>query len=447
MLGAGAGLHPKRGRQAKVRLVLGALVHHFEYRGDALFVEDVDVTALADRVGTPFYVYSAATLRRHVRVMREAFSGQSLLIAYAMKALSNQAVLTLLAKEGVGADVVSGGELERAVAAGIAPEKIVFSGVGKTVAEMRRGLELGIKCFNLESEPELERLNMIAGGMGKIAPVSVRINPDVDAETHAKISTGKAENKFGIPHERARAVYARIAELEHLKAVGVDMHIGSQITSMGPFDSAFALLAELVRALRTDGHDIAHVDVGGGLGIPYELDEAAPPDPLAYAAVVKRHLGGLDAEIVLEPGRLIVGNAGILVARVEYVKTPELPGGKTFVIVDAAMNDLIRPTLYEAHHDIQPVRHTNRPAITADIVGPVCETGDYLALDRRLPGVAEGDLLAVMTAGAYGAVMASTYNSRALVPEVLVDGDKWHVIRQRPSIAQLIAQDSVPDWL
>ena len=245
MLGAGAGLHPTRGRQAKVRLVLGALVHHFEYRGDALFVEDVDVTALADRVGTPFYVYSAATLRRHVRVMREAFSGQSLLIAYAMKALSNQAVLTLLAKEGVGADVVSGGELERAVAAGIAPEKIVFSGVGKTVAEMRRGLELGIKCFNLESEPELERLNMIAGGMGKIAPVSVRINPDVDAETHAKISTGKAENKFGIPHERARAVYARIAELEHLKAVGVDMHIGSQITSMGPFDSAFALLAEL----------------------------------------------------------------------------------------------------------------------------------------------------------------------------------------------------------
>jgi diaminopimelate decarboxylase len=422
-------------------------VHHFDYRDGALFAEEVDLTALAETVGTPFYVYSAATLRRHVEVLRDAFAGERVLIAYAMKALSNQAVLTLLGKAGAGADVVSGGELERAVAAGIAPEKIVFSGVGKTVAELRRGLALGIKCFNLESEPELERLNLIAGEMGKVAPVSVRINPDVDAETHAKISTGKAENKFGIPYERARAVYAHIAELSHVRAVGVDMHIGSQITRMAPFDAAFARLAELVRALRGDGHAIAHVDVGGGLGIPYELEEAAPPDPVAYAAIVKRHLGGLGAEIVLEPGRLIVGNAGILVTQVEYVKTPELPGGKTFVIVDAAMNDLIRPTLYEAHHDIQPVRHANRPAITADIVGPVCESGDYLALGRRLPGVAEGDLLAVMTAGAYGAVMASTYNTRALVPEVLVDGDKWAVIRARPTIETLIAQDSVPDWL
>jgi diaminopimelate decarboxylase len=422
-------------------------VHHFEYRDGALFAEQVDLTALAETVGTPFYVYSAATLRRHVQVLRDAFAGERVLIAYAMKALSNQAVLKLLGREGAGADVVSGGELQRAVAAGIDPEKIVFSGVGKTVGEMRRGLALGIKCFNLESEPELERLNLIAGEMGKVAPVSVRINPDVDAETHAKIATGKAENKFGIPYERARAVYARIAELPNVRAVGVDMHIGSQITRMAPFDAAFARLAELVRTLRADGHAIAHVDVGGGLGIPYELDEAAPPDPNAYAAIVKRHLGGLDAEIVLEPGRLIVGNAGILVTKVEYVKTPELPDGKTFVIVDAAMNDLIRPTLYEAHHDIQPVRHANRPAITADIVGPVCETGDYLALGRHLPGVAAGDLLAVMTAGAYGAVMASTYNSRALIPEVLVDGDKWHVIRARPSIEALIAQDSVPDWL
>jgi diaminopimelate decarboxylase len=422
-------------------------VNHFEYRGDALFAEEVDLAALAEKVGTPFYVYSAATLRRHVRVLHEAFAGQQVLLAYAMKALSNQAVLTLLAKEGSGADVVSGGELERAIAAGIPPERIVFSGVGKTVAEMRRGLALGIKCFNLESEPELERLNLIAGEMGRIAPVSVRINPDIDAETHAKISTGKAENKFGIPLERARPVYARIAELPHLKAVGVDMHIGSQITRTAPFDAAFAMLAELVGTLRADGHDIAHVDVGGGLGIPYELDEAPPPDPIAYATIVKRHLAGLDAEIILEPGRLIAGNAGILVSRVEYVKTPELPGGKTFVIVDAAMNDLIRPTLYEAHHEIQPVRHNNRPAITADVVGPVCETGDYLALGRRLPGVAEGDLLAVMTAGAYGAVMASTYNSRPLIPEVLVDGNKWHVIRPRPSIAALIAEDSVPDWL
>ena len=422
-------------------------MHHFDYRDDALFVEDVDVSALADKVGTPFYVYSAATLRRHVRVMREAFAGQPALIAYAMKANSNQAVLRLLAKEGVGADVVSGGELERAIAAGIPAERIIFSGVGKTVAEMRRGIEAGIKCFNLESEPELERLNDIAGSMGRIAPVSVRINPDVDAETHAKISTGKSENKFGIPAERAHAVYGRIAALPHLKAVGVDMHIGSQITKMAPFDSAFALLAALVQDLRAEGHDIRHIDVGGGLGIPYELDEAAPPDPVAYANVVKRHLAGLGAEIVLEPGRLIVGNAGVLVTRVEYVKTPEFPGGKTFVIVDAAMNDLIRPTLYDAHHDLQPVRRSNRPAITADIVGPVCESGDYLALGRRIEGVSDGDLIAVMTAGAYGAVMASTYNSRPLVPEVLVDGSRWHVIRPRKAIAELIALDSVPDWL
>ncbi|HVX80268.1 MAG TPA: diaminopimelate decarboxylase [Devosiaceae bacterium] len=422
-------------------------MHHFEYRDGALFAEEVAIDTIAAKVGTPFYVYSAATLRRHIRVMREAFAGEDLLIAYAMKALSNQAVLTLLGKEGAGADVVSGGELERAIAAGIPPEKIVFSGVGKTVAEMRRALELGIKCFNLESEPELERLNAVAEQAGRVAPVSVRINPDVDAETHAKISTGKSENKFGIPYERARAVYQRIAALGHVRAVGVDMHIGSQITRMAPFDSAFALLAELVRQLRADGHDIRHVDAGGGLGIPYASDEPAPPDPVTYATIIKRHLGGLGCELILEPGRMIVGNAGILVARVEFVKTPELPGGKTFVIVDAAMNDLIRPTLYEAHHDIQPVRFTNRAPITADVVGPVCETGDYLALDRTMPGVAEGDLLAVMTAGAYGAVMASTYNSRPLVPEVLVDGTRWHVIRPRRPISELIALDSVPPWL
>jgi diaminopimelate decarboxylase len=380
-------------------------------------------------------------------VLREAFASQPTVIAYAMKALSNQAVLTLLAREGVGADVVSGGELERAIAAGIPPDKIVFSGVGKTVAEMRRALSLGIKCFNLESEPELERLNDVAGALGKVAPVSVRINPDVDAETHAKIATGKSENKFGIPAERAGAVYARIAALPNVRAIGVDMHIGSQITRLGPFEAAFALLARLVTELRAAGHDIRHVDVGGGLGIPYDFEASAPPDPLAYAGLVRRHLGALDCELVLEPGRLIAGNAGILVTRVEYVKTPELDGGKTFVIVDAAMNDLIRPTLYEAHHDIQPVRHSNLAPITADIVGPVCETGDYLALGRQLPGVAEGDLLAVMTGGAYGAVMASTYNSRPLVPEVLVDGHRWHVIRPRKSIAELIALDSVPDWL
>ncbi|HEY4140126.1 MAG TPA: diaminopimelate decarboxylase [Pseudolabrys sp.] len=418
-------------------------MHHFQYRDGALFAEDVDVTALAGKVGTPFYVYSAATLRRHVRVMREAFEPLPTLVAYAMKANSNQAVLKIVADEGAGADVVSGGELERAIAAGIPAQKIVFSGVGKTVKEMRRGLELGIKCFNLESEPELERLSEIAAAMGKVAPVSVRINPDVDAGTHAKISTGKKENKFGIPFARAREVYARIAALPGVEAVGIDMHIGSQITDMTPFDNAYRLMAELVRDLRAQGHNIRHVDIGGGLGIPYHFDDAAPPLPAEYAAIVKKHLGGLGAELVLEPGRVIVGNAGILVTTVEYVKE----GEKSFVIVDAAMNDLIRPTLYEAHHDIQPVVHSNLPPITADVVGPVCETGDYIALGRRMPGVKQGDLLSVMSAGAYGAVMASTYNSRPLVPEVLVDGDRWHVIRPRRSIEELIGLDSVPDWL
>ncbi len=418
-------------------------MHHFQYRDGTMFVEDVDVTALAGKVGTPFYVYSAATLRRHVRVLREAFEGVPTLIAYAMKANSNQAVLKVIAGEGAGADVVSGGELERAIAAGIPAGKIVFSGVGKSVAEMRRGLELGIKCFNLESEPELERLSDIAAAAGKVAPVSVRINPDVDAGTHAKISTGKKGDKFGIPFARAREVYARIAALPGVEAVGIDMHIGSQITDMRPFDNAYGLLADLVRDLRGQGHNIRHVDVGGGLGIPYYADKDAPPLPAEYASIVRKHIEGLGVELVLEPGRLIVGNAGILVTRVEYVKE----GDKTFVIVDAAMNDLIRPTLYEAHHEIQPVTHSNLPAITADIVGPVCESGDFLAQDRRIEGVKEGDLLAVMSAGAYGAVMASTYNSRPLIPEVLVDGDKWHVIRARPSIEALIALDSIPDWL
>jgi len=418
-------------------------MHHFETRDGVLYAEDVPVPELAAKVGTPFYVYSAATLRRHVRVMQEAFEGIPMLLAYAMKANSNQAVLTLMAKLGVGADVVSLGELERAIAAGIPASKIVFSGVGKTVAEMRRGLELGIYCFNVESEPELERLDMIAGSLGKTARVSVRINPDVDAKTHAKISTGKSENKFGIPFARAREVYNRIADLKNIEAVGVDMHIGSQITDLSPFADAFTLLAQLVRDLRGDGHRISHVDVGGGLGIPYHQDEDAPPDPRAYAKIVREKLGDLGATLVIEPGRLIVGNAGVLVAKVEYVKE----GRKTFVIVDAAMNDLIRPTLYEAHHDVVPVTQSNLPQITADIVGPVCETGDYLALGRKMAGVKEGDLLAVMSAGAYGAVMASTYNTRALIPEVLVDGDRWHVIRPRRSIEDLIALDSVPDWL
>ncbi|MEQ8599148.1 MAG: diaminopimelate decarboxylase [Devosia sp.] len=419
------------------------MVHHFNHRDGVLFAEDVNLNDLADQVGTPFYVYSSATLRRHVRVVRDAFEGIPTLIAYAMKANSNQAVLKLMASEGCGADVVSLGELERVLAAGFAPDKIVFSGVAKTIAEMRRGLEVGIKCFNVESEPELERLSMIAADMRLTAKVSVRINPDVDARTHAKISTGKSENKFGISYKRAREVYRRIAALPNIEAVGVDMHIGSQITDLEPFGNAFGLMAELVAELRADGHQIEHIDVGGGLGIPYDHDQEAPPHPEAYAAVVRDKVGQLGCALVIEPGRLLVGNAGILVTRVEYVKK----GDKDFVIVDAAMNDLLRPTLYEAHHDIQPVNPSNLPPITGDIVGPVCETGDYLAKGRTIAGVEEGDLLAVMSAGAYGAVMASTYNSRPLIPEVLVDGPRWHVIRPRKSLDELIALDSVPDWV
>lgn len=419
------------------------MVHHFNHRDGTLYAEDVNLNDLAEQVGTPFYVYSSATLRRHVRVVREAFEGIPTLMAYAMKANSNQAVLTLMAHEGCGADVVSGGELQRALAAGIPAEKIVFSGVAKTIAEMRQGLTAGIKCFNVESEPELERLSMIASDMGLTARVSVRINPDVDARTHAKISTGKSENKFGISYKRAREVYRRIAELPNIVAVGVDMHIGSQITDLEPFGNAFGLMAELVKALREDGHDIHHVDVGGGLGIPYHHDQEAPPHPEAYASVVRDKIGQLGCTLVIEPGRLLVGNAGILVTKVEYVKE----GSSNFIIVDAAMNDLIRPTLYEAHHDVELVNQSNLPPITGDIVGPVCETGDYLAKGRTIPGVKEGDLLSIMSAGAYGAVMASTYNSRPLIPEVLVDGPRWHVIRPRKSIEELLALDSVPDWV
>jgi diaminopimelate decarboxylase len=422
------------------------VVHHFAYRDGRLFAEDVDLTALAAEVGTPFYCYSSATLRRHIGVLQDAFARIDTLIAYAMKANSNQAVLSLLAGEGAGADVVSLGELERAIAAGIAPDRIVFSGVAKTESEMNRALELGILCFNVESEPELERLNRVAGELGVTAPVSLRINPNVDARTHHKISTGKSENKFGIPYERAREVYARIAAMSHVRASGVDMHIGSQITDLEPFDNAFALLADLVGDLRSDGHEIHHVDVGGGLGIPYESGtNSPPPHPIEYAKVVADRVASLGCKLIVEPGRIIPGNAGILVARVEYFKHG---AGRDFIIIDAGMNDLLRPTLYEAHHEIWPVKEPSGSAtVTADVVGPVCESGDYIALGRRLPKPEEGDLLAVMSAGAYGAVMASTYNTRPLVPEVLVDGERWHVVRPRPSIESLIGLDSVPDWL
>jgi diaminopimelate decarboxylase len=421
-------------------------VNHFEHRDGVLHAEDVPLPEIAKAVGTPFYCYSTATLERHYKVFSKAFDGVDAMVCYAMKANSNQAVLKTLAKLGAGVDVVSEGELRRALAAGIPASRIMFSGVGKTPREMDLALEAGIYCFNVESEPELEVLNARAVKAGKQAHVSFRINPDVDAKTHAKISTGKKENKFGISWERARAVYAHAATLLGIRVTGIDMHIGSQITDLQPFEDAFRLLRELVETLRADGHDIDHVDVGGGLGIPYKTDNSPPPLPDAYAEIVKNQLKGLGCRIITEPGRLIVGNAGILVTEVIYVKDG---GEKTFVIVDAAMNDLIRPTLYEAWHEIQPVTISaaSVPRIRADVVGPVCETGDYLALDREMAMPKPGDLIAVGSAGAYGAVQAGTYNTRPLVPEVLVKDGSFHVIRNRPSYDDLIGLDSLPDWL
>lgn len=421
-------------------------MNHFDYHDGVLHAEDVSIPAIAAAVGTPFYCYSTATLTRHFRVFSEAFSGLDSLVCYAMKANSNQAVLKTLARLGAGADVVSEGELRRALAAGIPANKVLFSGVGKTIREMDFALEAGILCFNVESEPELEQLSARAIALGKTAHVSLRINPDVDAKTHKKISTGKAENKFGVPWQRAREVYARIAELPGLQATGIDMHIGSQITDLQPFDDAFALLAEMVGTLRADGHALEHVDVGGGLGVPYRTDNNPPPLPDAYSTIVRKHMSGLGLKIMFEPGRLLVGNAGILVSEVIFVKEGD---AKNFLIVDAAMNDLIRPTLYDAFHDIRPVIQpaTDAAYMNVDIVGPVCETGDYLGHDRNLPKLKTGDLIAVGTAGAYGAVQASTYNTRLLIPEVLVNGDAFHVIRPRETYEELIGRDSIPAWL
>ncbi|MEN3351243.1 MAG: diaminopimelate decarboxylase [Bradyrhizobium sp.] len=421
-------------------------MNHFEYRNGVLHAEAVNLIELAEAVGTPFYCYSTATLERHYRVFTEAFAGEKALVCYAMKANSNQSVLRTLAKLGAGADVVSGGELKRALAAGFPRDKIVFSGVGKTESEMRAALAADIHCINVESEPELELLSRIAAEMKTTARISLRVNPDVDAGTHAKISTGKSENKFGIPLARAREVYARAAKLPGIQVTGADVHIGSQITDLGPLEAAFRLLADFVQTLRADGHDISHIDFGGGLGIPYYMDRAAPPAPAAYAAMVKRVTHNLGCTLMFEPGRMIVGNAGILVARVIYVKTGD---AKNFVIIDAAMNDLIRPTLYEAHHDILPVRAPapDTPTMVADVVGPVCETGDYLALDRSLPQPKAGDLLAIMTAGAYGAVQSGTYNTRPLVPEVLVKDDQYAVVRPRIDVDALIGMDKPAPWL
>lgn len=421
---------------------------HFSYKNGEMYAEDVPLSRIAREVGTPVYVYSTATLERHFRVFSEAFQGLDALVCFAVKANSNQAVLATLAKEGAGADVVSVGELERALRAGIPAQRIVFSGVGKKPSEMRRALEVGIKQFNVESEPELEALDQIARDMGVVAPVSMRVNPDVDARTHHKIATGKSENKFGIAWSKAPEVYKQINELANVRATGVDVHIGSQLTELEPFKLAFEKVVKLVQSLRADGHAIEHIDLGGGLGIPYDPDEETPPHPVAYGAMIKQVLGDLPCSIILEPGRLIAGNAGILLSELLYVKQGE---DRLFYIVDAAMNDLLRPAMYEAFHAILPIvepgDNARNAAVEADFVGPVCETGDTFAKARKTVPMQPGDFVAFKSAGAYGAVMASTYNSRELVPEVLVNGTDYAVVRGRPTLDDLIGMDSVPDWL
>jgi len=419
-------------------------LHHFAHQGGVLCAEGVPLPKIAEAVGTPFYCYSTATLARHYRVFDEAFSGLDHMICYSLKANSNQAVIATLARLGAGADVVSEGELRRALAAGVPAERIVFSGVGKSVRELAFGLEAGIFCFNVESEGELALLSTLAAERGVEACVSIRINPDVDARTHEKIATGRKENKFGVPFTRAHDVFAEAASLPGIRVVGIDTHIGSQLTDLQPFDNAFGLISELAVELRADGHKIEHVDFGGGLGVPYRDDVAAPPLPTAYADIVRKHMNKIGCRVFFEPGRLIAANAGILVTEVLYVKEG---GDRTFVVVDAAMNDLIRPTLYDAHHRIGPVSESGAEEIVCDIVGPVCETGDFFARERALPRPAPGDLLAVYSAGAYGAVQSGTYNSRLLVPEVLVDADRFAVVRPRQTYEELIGLDRLPDWL
>lgn len=419
---------------------------HFLYRNGELHAEDVAIREIAAEVGTPFYVYSAATLERHFRVFDEALSPNPHLVCFAVKSNSNVAVLRVLAKLGAGMDVVSGGEYRRALAAGVPGEKIVFSGVGKTREEMAFVLEHGVRQFNVESEPELLVLSEVAASMGKVAPITLRVNPDVDAKTHEKISTGKSENKFGIPIAKAREIYKMAAGLPGIDVVGVDMHIGSQLTDLAPFEEAYTKMRALALALREDGHNIRRLDLGGGLGIPYTRSNEAPPLPAEYGAMVKRVLGDLGCELEIEPGRLISGNAGLLVSSVIYVKEGE---GRDFLILDAAMNDLVRPSMYGAHHDIIPVieAEAGTEPQPFDVVGPVCETGDTFAKARALPALQPEDLVAFRSAGAYGAVMASEYNTRPLIPEVLVSGDQFAVIRARPTFDEILARDTIPQWL
>ena len=419
---------------------------HFLYRHGELHAEDVPLAEIAASVGTPFYCYSAATLTRHYRLFDEALDWGPHLVCYSMKSNGNLAVVKLLGDLGAGIDVVSEGEYRKARAAGVPPERIVFSGVGKTRTEMRTALEGGIRQFNVESEPELRALDEVARSMATVAPITFRVNPDVDAGTHEKIATGRKEDKFGVPISRAREVYAEAARLPGVHVAGIDVHIGSQLTTLAPFEAAYAKIADLARALRADGHAIERLDLGGGLGIPYERSNLAPPLPSEYGEMIRRTVGDLDCEVEIEPGRLISGNAGVLVSRVVYVKEGE---GRDFLIVDAGMNDLIRPAMYGAHHDIVPLREP-RPGVETrpfDVVGPVCETGDTFTRGRDLPPLAEGELVAFRSAGAYGAVMASEYNARPLVPEVLVQGDQFAVIRARPTFDEMLARDTIPEWL
>ena len=419
---------------------------HFIYINGVLHAEDVAVPDIVASVGALFYVYSTATLTRHFQLFDDALAGMDHLVCYAMKAASNQAILQTLAKLGAGMDVVSGGEYARARAAGVPGERIVFSGVGKTRDEMRLALTGGIRQFNVESEPEMAVLSAVATELGVKAPITIRVNPDVDAKTHAKIATGKSENKFGIPISRAREVYAQAAALPGIDVIGIDVHIGSQLTQLEPFELAYQKVAELTETLRADGHNIRRLDLGGGLGIPYTRSNEAPPLPTDYGAMVKRVLGHLNCEIEIEPGRLIAGNAGILVSQVIYVKEGE---DRKFLILDAAMNDLIRPAMYDAHHDIEPVIEPQAGVerATYDVVGPVCESGDTFAKGREMAQMTAGDLVAFRSAGAYGAVMSSEYNTRPLIPEVMVNGSEFAVIRSRPSFDEIINRDTIPEWL
>lgn len=419
---------------------------HFLYKNGSLHAEDVALSEIAASVGTPFYCYSSATLARHYQLFKEALDPLPNMVCFAIKSLSNVAVLKLLGDLGAGMDVVSGGEYLRAKAAGVPGDRIVFSGVGKTRAEMRLALEGGIRQFNVESEPEMRALSDVAASMGVVAPITIRVNPDVDARTHEKIATGKSENKFGIPISRAREVYAQAATLPGLQVVGIDVHIGSQLTDLAPFEAAFTKVRELALQLRADGHEIRRLDLGGGLGIPYTRTNDTPPLPTDYGAMIHRVLGDLGCEIEIEPGRLISGNSGILVSQVVYVKNGE---DRDFLILDAAMNDLVRPSMYDAHHDIIPVvePEAGDPTQPFDVVGPVCETGDTFAKGRELALLAEGDLVAFRSAGAYGAVMSSEYNTRPLIPEVLVKGDHFAVIRARPTFDEILSRDTIPAWL